>query len=79
MGLGWVIGSPTVTMIIGGIGGAMLIYIGYSIARSPVPDELPGDGEPIEKKGVNYKWDSHQCYQSLLLYLVGYGRLGFHA
>jgi threonine/homoserine/homoserine lactone efflux protein len=51
MGLGWVIGSPTVTMIIGGIGGAMLIYIGYSIARSPVPDELPGDGEPIEKRG----------------------------
>lgn len=51
MGLGWVIGSPTVNMIIGGIGGAMLIYIGYIIARSPVPDELPGDGEPIEKRG----------------------------
>ncbi len=51
LGLGWVIGSPWVTMIIGGVGGVMLIYIGYSIARSPVPEEIPGDGEPIEKRG----------------------------
>ncbi|EKF86995.1 LysE family transporter [Methanobacterium formicicum] len=51
LGLGWVIGSQWVTMIIGGVGGVMLIYIGYSIARSPVPEEIPGDGEPIEKRG----------------------------
>ena len=51
LGLGWVIGSPWVTMIIGGVGGVMLIYIGYSIARSPVPEEIPGDGDPIEKRG----------------------------
>ncbi|AUB55188.1 lysine transporter LysE [Methanobacterium subterraneum] len=51
LGLGWVIGSQTITMVIGGIGGVMLIYIGYSIARSPVPEEIPGDGEPIEKRG----------------------------
>lgn len=51
LGLGWVIGSQTMTMIIGGIGGVMLIYIGYSIARSPVPEEIPGEGEPIEKRG----------------------------
>ncbi|KAF5068551.1 LysE type translocator [anaerobic digester metagenome] len=51
LGLGWVIGSQTITMVIGGIGGVMLIYIGYSIARSPVPEEIPGDGKPIEKRG----------------------------
>jgi len=51
LGLGWVIGSHTVTMVIGGIGGMMLIYIGYSIARSPAPEEIPGNDEPIEKRG----------------------------
>ena len=51
LGLGWVIGSKMVTMIIGGIGGLMLIYIGYTIAKSPVPSEIPGDGEPVEKRG----------------------------
>nr|WP_319373618.1 LysE family transporter [uncultured Methanobacterium sp.] len=51
LGLGWIIGSQWMTMIIGGVGGVMLIYIGYSIARSPVPEEIPGDGEPIEKRG----------------------------
>lgn len=51
LGLGWVIGSKMVTMIIGGIGGLMLIYIGYTIAESPVPSEIPGDGEPVEKRG----------------------------
>lgn len=51
LGLGWIIGSKTVTMIIGGFGGLMLIYIGYSIAKSPVPTEIPGDGEPVEKRG----------------------------
>jgi threonine/homoserine/homoserine lactone efflux protein len=51
LGLGWVIGSQTITMVIGGIGGVMLIYIGYSIARSPVPEEIPGDDKPIEKRG----------------------------
>ena len=29
----------------------MLIYIGYTIAQSPVPSEIPGDGEPVEKRG----------------------------
>ncbi len=51
LGLGWVIGSKTVTMIIGGFGGLMLIYIGYTIAKSPVPTEIPGEGEPVEKRG----------------------------
>ena len=51
LGLGWIIGSQWMTMIIGGVGGVMLIYIGYSSARSPVPEEIPGDGEPIEKRG----------------------------
>jgi threonine/homoserine/homoserine lactone efflux protein len=50
-GLGWAIGSKQVTMFIGGIGGLMLIYIGYTIARSPIPTEIPGDGEPVEKRG----------------------------
>jgi threonine/homoserine/homoserine lactone efflux protein len=51
LGLGWIIGSKTVTIIIGGFGGLMLIYIGYSIAKSPVPTEIPGEGEPVEKRG----------------------------
>lgn len=51
LGLGWIIGSDLVTMLIGGIGGIMLIYIGYTIAKSPVPSEIPGDGEPVEKRG----------------------------
>jgi threonine/homoserine/homoserine lactone efflux protein len=51
LGLGWVIGSKTVTMIIGGLGGLMLIYIGYAIAKSPVPPEIPGDEDPVEKRG----------------------------
>ncbi|MCC7551092.1 MAG: LysE family translocator [Methanobacterium sp.] len=51
LGLGWAIGSKQVTMFIGGIGGLMLIYIGYTIARSPIPTEIPGDGEPVEKRG----------------------------
>lgn len=51
LGLGWVIGSKTVTMIIGGLGGLMLIYIGYTIAKSPVPPEIPGDEDPVEKRG----------------------------
>ena len=51
LGLGWVIKSEMVTMIIGGIGGLMLIYIGYTMAKSPVPTEIPVDSEPVEKRG----------------------------
>lgn len=51
LGLGWIIESEVVTGIIGGVGGIMLIYIGYTISKSPVPSEIPGDGEPVEKRG----------------------------
>ena len=50
LGLGWAIRSNTATMIIGGIGGLMLIYIGYSIAKSPVPSEIPGEEEESAAK-----------------------------
>ena len=51
LGLGWVIKSEMVTMLIGGIGGLMLIYIGYTMAKSPLPEEIPVDSEPVEKRG----------------------------
>jgi len=51
LGLGWAIGSKTVTMIIGGVGGLMLIYIGYTIAKSPIPSEIPGEEESGGKRG----------------------------
>ncbi|BDZ70196.1 LysE family transporter [Methanobacterium petrolearium] len=51
LGLGWAIGSKTATMIIGGFGGLMLIYIGYVIAKSPVPSKIPGEEESTEKRG----------------------------
>ncbi|NYB52058.1 MAG: LysE family transporter [Methanobacteriaceae archaeon] len=51
LGLGWVIRSDMATMLIGGIGGIMLIYIGYTIAKSPLPSEIPGEGKPVEKRG----------------------------
>lgn len=37
LGLGWVIGSHTATIIIGTIGGLVLIYMGYQISQSPPP------------------------------------------
>ncbi len=51
LGLGWVIKSEIVTMIIGGVGGLMLIYIGYTMAKSPVPEEIPAEGDHGETRG----------------------------
>jgi threonine/homoserine/homoserine lactone efflux protein len=51
LGLGWLIRSDMATMLIGSVGGLMLTYLGYRIARSPTPSQIPGDGNPIKKRG----------------------------
>jgi threonine/homoserine/homoserine lactone efflux protein len=51
LGLGWLIRSDKAAMVIGSVGGLMLIYLGYRIARSPSPSQIPGDGKPVQKRG----------------------------
>ena len=51
LGLGWLIRSDKAAMVIGSVGGLMLIYLGYRIARSPSPSQIPGDGNPVQKHG----------------------------
>jgi threonine/homoserine/homoserine lactone efflux protein len=51
LGLGWLIRSDKAAMVIGSVGGLMLIYLGYRIARSPSPPQIPGDGKPVQTRG----------------------------
>ncbi|HHT19731.1 MAG: LysE family transporter [Euryarchaeota archaeon] len=51
LGLGWLIKSEIVTMIIGGMGGLMLIYIGYSMSKSPVPEKNSSKENLVETRG----------------------------
>jgi threonine/homoserine/homoserine lactone efflux protein len=51
LGLGWIMGSDTAAKIIGSVGGLMLMYLGYRIAKSPTPSKIPGDGNPVQKRG----------------------------
>jgi len=51
LGLGWLIRSDTAALVIGSVGGLMLTYLGYRIARSPTPSQIPGNGIPVQKRG----------------------------
>ena len=51
LGLGWLIRSDTAALVIGTVGGLMLTYLGYRIARSPTPSQIPGNGSPVQKRG----------------------------
>ena len=51
LGLGWLIKSDIAVMVIGTVGGLMLIYLGYHIARSQAPSQIPRDGKPVHKGG----------------------------
>ncbi|MEN6330044.1 MAG: LysE family transporter [Methanobacteriaceae archaeon] len=49
LGLGWLIGSATATLLIGTIGGLVLVYMGYRIAQSSPPslqEKLKGPDSP---------------------------------
>ncbi|HNS25895.1 MAG TPA: LysE family transporter [Methanobacteriaceae archaeon] len=50
LGLGWLIGSATATLVIGTIGGMVLVYMGYRITRS-APPSLEGKVEAKDKYG----------------------------
>jgi threonine/homoserine/homoserine lactone efflux protein len=50
LGLGWLIGSATATLLIGTIGGLVLVYMGYRISQSP-PPSLKEKVEVTDKYG----------------------------
>jgi threonine/homoserine/homoserine lactone efflux protein len=50
LGLGWLIGSATATLLIGTIGGLVLVYMGYRISQSS-PPSLQEKAEATDKYG----------------------------
>ncbi|KAF5066479.1 LysE type translocator [anaerobic digester metagenome] len=50
-GLGWLIGSPAASFIIGTLGGIMLILMGYNITRSSQPVSDVSDDAEVKRYG----------------------------
>lgn len=55
-GLSWLIGSDKAAFIIGTLGGAMLIYLGYKISKSSI--RFPDSHEEFRKFGASKRYGS---------------------